>query len=70
MVNEVCGGRESGRREGGSGKGRRWRREGGVERRRNGESEGKRKKEKMVKGIAGGVERKGHHKGMHETGGN
>lgn len=66
----VEGGRVGEEREevgkGGGGEGR----EGGVERRRNGESEGKRKKEKMVKGIAGGVERKGHHKGMHETGGN
>lgn len=41
---------------------------GGVERRREGR-EGKRRKEKMVKGIAGGVGRKGHYKGMHKAGG-
>ena len=41
-----------------------WREEGMVRVR------GREKKKKMVKGIAGGVERKGHHKGMHETGGN
>lgn len=65
LVNEVCGGRESGRREEERESGRR---DGGGGEGR-GEGEGKRRKEKMVKGIAGGVGRKGHYKGMHKAGG-